>query len=368
VLTSDTITETDILDGRWDNATVEIWRVNWADTTGRALMRRGAIGQVRRGRLHFVAEMRSLAHVLGQTIGRTFQASCDAALGDARCGVDLNDPAFKATGTVVSLPGDRAFSVSGISGFAESWFALGTLSWLAGANTGRKAEVLSHAVESLVKAVTLTPGSGEFVYATEPIRRGTAGATAPENIHARAEATDMAISLDRLETAQPNVESVSLVASWFGTDLNAGNCQIKPGVENATKIASPRSWSVNGVSRASAYVVSQDGEGRPAYGGTPADFAIVQAIKELKARGLRVTFYPFLLMDIPAGNTLPDPYSDNAAAAGQPNYPWRGRITCSPAAGFSGAVDKTTLAATQVAAFFGSAQASDFSITDEDVS
>ena len=26
----------------------------------------------------------TLAHVLGQTVGRTFQASCDAALGDAR--------------------------------------------------------------------------------------------------------------------------------------------------------------------------------------------------------------------------------------------------------------------------------------------
>jgi len=145
VLTSTIITETDILDGRWDNATVEIWRVNWVDTTSRALLRRGAIGQVRRGRLHFVAEMRSLAHVLGQTIGRTFQASCDAALGDTRCGVDLNAPAFKATGTVVSLSGDRGFAVSSLSGFSEGWFALGTLHWLTGANTGRKAEVLGHA-------------------------------------------------------------------------------------------------------------------------------------------------------------------------------------------------------------------------------
>ena len=51
------------------------------------------------------------------------------------------------------------------------------------------------------------------------------------------------------------------------------------------------------------------------YGGTPADFAVVQAIKEIKARALRVTFYPFLLMDIPAGNNLPDPYSNNATIA-----------------------------------------------------
>jgi uncharacterized phage protein (TIGR02218 family) len=155
VLTSTTITETDILDGRWDNATVEIWRVNWSDTTSRTLLRRGAIGQVRRGRLHFVAEMRSLAHVLGQTIGRTFQASCDAALGDARCGVDLNAAAFKASGTVVSLAGDRGFAVSGLSGFAEGWFALGTLHWLTGANTGRKAEVLSHMITGTDVKLTL---------------------------------------------------------------------------------------------------------------------------------------------------------------------------------------------------------------------
>ena len=155
VLTSDIITETDILDGRWDNATVEIWRVNWADTASRALLRRGAIGQVRRGRLQFVAEMRSLAHVLGQTIGRTFQASCDAALGDARCSVDLNATAFKASGTVVSLSGDRGFAVSGLTGFVEGWFALGTLHWLTGANTGRKAEVLSHALSGSDVIITL---------------------------------------------------------------------------------------------------------------------------------------------------------------------------------------------------------------------
>src|SRR5690606_15111597 len=57
VLTSDRITETDILDGRWDNAEVELWRVNWTDTSQRVLMRRGAIGQIRRGRLAFVAEV-----------------------------------------------------------------------------------------------------------------------------------------------------------------------------------------------------------------------------------------------------------------------------------------------------------------------
>ncbi len=155
VLTSDRITETDILDGRWDNAAVEVWRVNWAATSQRLLMRRGAIGQIRRGRLAFVAEVRSLAHVLGQTVGRTFQASCDAALGDARCGVNIEAPAFKGTGAVSDLLRDRAFTASGLGGFTSGWFTFGTLDWTSGANVGRRAEVLSHDLVDGIAILTL---------------------------------------------------------------------------------------------------------------------------------------------------------------------------------------------------------------------
>ena len=144
VLSSDRITETDILDGRWDNAEVELWRVNWADTGQRVLLRRGAIGQVRRGRVAFVAEVRSLAHVLGQTVGRTFQSTCDAGLGDARCKLDLSDPAFSGAGSVTDMLRERAFLAGGLSVYASGWFTHGTLEWTSGANAGRRAEVLAH--------------------------------------------------------------------------------------------------------------------------------------------------------------------------------------------------------------------------------
>jgi uncharacterized phage protein (TIGR02218 family) len=118
-------------------------------------MRRGSIGQIRRGRLAFVAEVRSLAHVLGQTVGRTFQASCDAELGDARCTVDLEDPAFKGSGAVLDLLRDRAFTASGLGGLKAGWFTFGTLDWTSGANTGRRAEVLSHDVTDGIAVLTL---------------------------------------------------------------------------------------------------------------------------------------------------------------------------------------------------------------------
>ncbi len=167
VLSSDRITETDILDGRWDNAGVEVWRVNWAATGQRVLMRRGAIGQIRRGRLAFVAEVRSLAHVLGQTVGRTFQASCDAALGDARCGVNANAPTFKGAGAVTALQSDRSFTTSGLGGFDAGWFTSGTLDWTSGVNVGRQAEVLAH---------DLAGGAGVLTLLEPPVRAITVGA------------------------------------------------------------------------------------------------------------------------------------------------------------------------------------------------
>jgi uncharacterized phage protein (TIGR02218 family) len=166
VLTSDTITETDILDGRWDNAKVEVWRVNWSAVGQRVLMRRGAIGQVRRGRLAFVAEMRSLAHVLNQTVGRTFQHACDAELGDARCGVDLDSPAHRASGSVTTLSGDRSFAASGLGGFDPGWFSLGRLTWTSGANAGRSAEVAAHSVSA---------GVGQLALLEAPVRPIAAG-------------------------------------------------------------------------------------------------------------------------------------------------------------------------------------------------
>lgn len=155
VLTSDRITETDILDGRWDNATVEVWRVNWAAPAQRVLLRRGAIGQIRRGRLAFVAEVRSLAHVLGQTVGRTFQATCDAALGDARCGITAEAPIYTGTGTVVALQRDRTFTTEGLQAYAKGWFSYGRIQWTSGANAGRQAEVLSHTLVEGVAILTL---------------------------------------------------------------------------------------------------------------------------------------------------------------------------------------------------------------------
>jgi len=215
-------------------------------------------------------------------------------------------------------------------------------------------------LEERLKGVCLIPGAGEFVYATDLVmRRDGLTRITSETLNNSEGRPDLVVSLDQLQAQLPNVEEVTLVVAWFGDDLRCGSCAIRPKVEQAAKATIPYAWQVNGVGRADAAVVSTHGGG-PAYGGTPADRAVLQAIAELKRRGLRVTLYPFVLMDVPAGNALPDPYGGAAQGA----YPWRGRITCHPAAGRPGTPDKTAAATAQVSAFFGAATAAQFGTAD----
>ena len=85
--------------------------------------------------------------------------TCDAALGDARCGVDLEDPAFKGTGAVIDILRDRAFTASGLGAFTSGWFTFGTLNWTSGANMERLTEVLGHDVTDGIAVLTLLAAS-----------------------------------------------------------------------------------------------------------------------------------------------------------------------------------------------------------------
>ena len=144
-LSSDSLNEDDLAAGLFDDAAIEIWRVNWQDTSQRVLMRSGSIGEVRRSGAAFAAEVRGLAHYLQQPKGRLLQYGCDADLGDARCTVDLDDPAFRSTGTVVAASSPRRFTASGLESFATDWFTRGLVTFTSGANAGRAQEVRRHA-------------------------------------------------------------------------------------------------------------------------------------------------------------------------------------------------------------------------------
>lgn len=219
-------------------------------------------------------------------------------------------------------------------------------------------------LEEMVRAVTIIPGAGEFVYepaeVTWTVRPGVSERA---NRHVSHAPSNWTASLDELQALCPNLEQVALVTAWFGDDLRAGHCTLRPKVETRGRQTRGATWAVAGLSGAVAEEVSRH-EGLPAYGGTPSDASVVRAIRDLKARGLKVALYPFLLMDVPPGNGRPDPYG----GAEQAPHPWRGRITGALAPGLDGSPDGTVAAGAEIAAFAGTAHAGQFSPSGDGVS
>lgn len=242
-------------------------------------------------------------------------------------------------------------------------------------------------ISNIARSFCLLPGSGEFVYGTAlytqqnasnnvlgnffsggtftnlagdtlvlPARSGNRISAQSLNMHNQTGESDFVRSMKQLIAFQPNLDAVTLVVGWFGDNLNASICRIRPMVEYKDRdgVVTPREWNVAGYVRSDADIpeVGRDDDGNLVYGGTPSDDVVIEAIQWLKAQGIRVIFYPFIFMHIEEGNSLLNPYSDNGTDTGQPAFPWRGHITCNPAPGYAGTADQTALASFQIATLF----------------
>jgi uncharacterized phage protein (TIGR02218 family) len=157
-LTSERLSEADLIAGLYDDARVEIFRVNWSDPAQRLLMRAGSLGEVRRASGAFAAEVRGLAHYLQQPSGRLYQFTCDADLGDSRCTVDLEAGTYRGEGAIVTVSSERRFTVSGLDAFADDWFTRGLVTFSSGPANGQAVEVKAHA--NVAGTVTLELWSG----------------------------------------------------------------------------------------------------------------------------------------------------------------------------------------------------------------
>lgn len=139
ILSSDAISEPDLMAGLYDYAELDVFMVNYEDTTQSGLyMKRGWLGEVQFQRGRFVAEVRGLTQKLSQQIGRVYGAGCDANLGDTRCGVDVQ--AFKGASTVLSVVDNASFTTTTPT-TDNSYFKGGVLVWLSGNNQDIRMEV-----------------------------------------------------------------------------------------------------------------------------------------------------------------------------------------------------------------------------------
>ncbi|MBE0414646.1 DUF2163 domain-containing protein [Yoonia sp.] len=142
-LSATAITEADINAGRYDGAAVTTWLVQWDDPAARQVRFVGTIGEITRASGGFQADLRGLTEPLNQPQGRAYLTTCSAVLGDARCRVDLSDPAFAVTLAAEEITDAQQFAFGAFQGFNDRWFEGGFLEVLTGPAAGLR-EVIKH--------------------------------------------------------------------------------------------------------------------------------------------------------------------------------------------------------------------------------
>jgi uncharacterized phage protein (TIGR02218 family) len=139
MLSAGNITESDILAGLYDFAEIEIFQVNYNDTSqGKLKLRRGWLGEVSLVKQQFVAEVRGLTQRLSQTIGELYSASCRATFADSRC--KINAVIYTISGTVTASVSNQEFKDASIIE-ASGAYDFGKITFSSGANIGLSMEV-----------------------------------------------------------------------------------------------------------------------------------------------------------------------------------------------------------------------------------
>lgn len=139
LIASDTITEADLLSGKWDFATVHFFAINYLAVTDlKESIKKGTLGQVSRQGARFRAELRGLAQYLQTPIGIATSITCRYEVGDAECGVNMAP--FTFVGAVTAVNGQIGFTDSSRAQ-TTPYFDFGELTWTSGNNNTLKSQV-----------------------------------------------------------------------------------------------------------------------------------------------------------------------------------------------------------------------------------
>ena len=96
-----------------------------------------------------------------------------------------------------------------------------------------------------------------------------------------------------------NLEWIGIIIPWFVDSLDIKTLEIKPGIEKST-LEVKDNYQVGKYNRSNAYSIYRSSSDKPEtvrYGGTPDDEAVKSFVLAARNSGLKVAFYPFLLVD-----------------------------------------------------------------------
>lgn len=153
-LSSAAIQESDIQAGRFDNADVWHWFVNWNDVKDRVLIFRGTLGDITRGEQAFEAELRGLSHKLNLPVGRRYLRQCNCQFGDAKCGIDTSESEHRLSSSVIVSADRKVFKFQD-DGKPDDWYQHGVITWTSGELDGLESRIASDKIDLDKRLITL---------------------------------------------------------------------------------------------------------------------------------------------------------------------------------------------------------------------
>ena len=142
------ITDAELEAGVWDNAEIIIFEANYVSLAWTNTLLTGWLGQVRRNRGLFVAELRSLTTKVQKSVGALLTPNCRYKLGDLNCQVDL-DALTQFDVPVTAITSRRVFTAASLDSMSppipSGFFNWGVLTFTTGLNAGFRMDVKSYA-------------------------------------------------------------------------------------------------------------------------------------------------------------------------------------------------------------------------------
>lgn len=154
VLSSDKITDVDLRNGKYDDARVDVYIVDWTNPgAGSIHMKRGWIGTVKIESGQYNATVVGLTQALHQSFGLIATAPCRALFGDKLCRFDAES--LRQNGYVYSVQDGLNFTVADLTTVNGRLFSFGEITWLTGRNAGNKIEVKKDGGQEETRTITL---------------------------------------------------------------------------------------------------------------------------------------------------------------------------------------------------------------------
>jgi len=155
VIDSDYVTAEDILGGKYKDAKVEVFRLNYEDhSMGRIVTFTGRFGSITVvDKESYVVELLSLSHLLKSQVGDVTCATCRVRkFGDNQCKVDMTGRTHTKAVVTVTSEVELEF---GSTALASGYFNYGVVEFTSGNNEGISREVKMHTLSSGKAVISL---------------------------------------------------------------------------------------------------------------------------------------------------------------------------------------------------------------------